>query len=375
MSFQIEEIIVRLVRLPLIEPFRVSFGVIKERDQLVVEMRGGGISGWGEAAVLPFPFYNHETLGTALHILKDFAIPLFFKECPSSPQETNRVFKKIVGHHIARSGVEMAYWDWIAKSKNTPLYKLLGGTRSEIPVGISVPMFNDTEVLLDRIASFLEKGYQKIKIKIGPGEDIKLVQKIVERFGKIPLMVDANSAYTLADVELFKELDRFDLMMIEQPLRHDDIFEHSKLQSQIRNPICLDESVEHADDAISAIEIGACKVINIKPGRVGGLTESIAIHDYSAKHGVGVWCGGMLETGVGRSINMAVATLPNYKYPGDIGESSRYYHEDIVEPEINLSGKGTMKLLDKPGIGFEVSLARLKKFTSFEQSFSPANVR
>ncbi|MBN8549111.1 MAG: o-succinylbenzoate synthase [Deltaproteobacteria bacterium] len=370
MSFQIEEVVVRIVRLPLIEPFRVSFGTVKDRDQIVVELRGGGISGWGESAVLPFPFYNHETPGTAQHILKDFAIPLFKKERPTSPQETNRVFEKIVGHRIARSGVEMAYWDWEAKAKGIPLYKHLGGTRSEVPVGISVPLFDDINVLLDRIAGFLEKGYHKIKIKIGPGEDLKLVEAIYTRFGEIPLMVDANSAYTLEHISLFKDLDRFKLMMIEQPLRHDDIFDHAKLQREIKNPICLDESIEHVHDAASAIELGSCKIINIKPGRVGGLTESKKIHDLAAQHGVGVWCGGMLETGIGRAANIAIATLPNYKYPGDIGESARYYHEDIVDPSIALSPRGTMVLPDKPGIGFDVNLERLKKYTRHEERFS-----
>lgn len=367
--FQIDEVVLRVVQLPLKEPFTVSFGTVKERDQIVVELRGGGISGWGESAVLPFPFYNHETPQTALHILRDFAVPMFFANKPGTPQDTAAVFRHIVGNRIARSGLEMAYWDWLAKSKGLPLYKLLGGSRSEIPVGISIGIYEQDDVLLERVAQFLEKKYHKIKIKIAPGKDINLVEKIFARFGKIPLMVDANSAYTVADLQLFKDLDQFELMMIEQPLRERDIYQHSKLQQEIRNPICLDESIEDAEDAEAALELGSCRIINIKPGRVGGFTESKAIHDLCARNKIGVWCGGMLETGIGRAANIAVATLPNYIYPGDIGESSRYYHEDIVEPEIVLSPGGTMTASERPGIGVEVQAERLKKYTKLQESF------
>ncbi len=371
MSFHIEEITVRTVRLPQIEPFRTSFGVVKDREQLVIEMKGSGVTGWGESAILPFPFYNHETSGTALHILNDFAIPLFFKARPETPQAANAAFKKIIGHHIARAGVEMAYWDWTAKAKGMPLYKLLGGTRNEIPVGISVPLYDSVETLLEKVGQFVDKGYKKIKVKIAPGEDLALVERIVETFGEIPLMVDANSAYSLNDVELFRQLDRFPLMMIEQPLRADDIIDHAKLQKEIKNSICLDESIEHLHDAVAAAELGSCRIINIKPGRVGGLSESLAIHDYAAQNNIGVWCGGMLETGVGRALNMSVATLPNYLYPGDIGESARYYHEDIVDPEIHLSQQGTLKLIERPGIGFEINRERLNRYTTFERSYRP----
>lgn len=370
MAFEIEQVIVRVIRLPLIEPFKVSFGTVKERDQIIVEVVGQGISGWGECAVLPFPYYNHETAQTALHILSDFAIPILFRSKSKSPVDLHEALDVIVGNRIARSGLDMAYWDWVAKSKGLPLYTILGGKRSEIPVGISVPLYDDTEVLLDRIGAFLEKKYHKIKIKIAPSQDINLIEAIVKRFGEIPLMVDANSAYSLEDIDLFKRMDEYNLMMIEQPLEEDDIYNHSKLQRAIRNPICLDESIEHVRDTATAIELGSCKIINIKPGRVGGLTESKAIHDLAAKHGVGVWCGGMLETGIGRAINMSIATLPNYIYPGDIGESSRYYHEDIVSPEIKLTASGTLKLLDKPGIGFSVNKEALDKFTSHKAVFN-----
>ncbi len=369
--FPIDEIAIHVVRMPLIEPFTTSFGTVQDRDQILIEVRGGGISGWGEAAVLPFPFYNPETPQTALHILKDFAIPMFFKAQPVHPAEVNALFERIVGHRIARGGLEMAYWDWYAKSKGQPLFRMLGATRSAIPVGVSVPLFKDEAVLLERIEGFLGKGYQRIKIKIEPGRDLALVQQIVKRFGKIPLMVDANSAYSLSDLPLFRALDEFGLMMIEQPLREGDIYEHSLLQKQIHTPICLDESIEHLHHATAATALGSCKIINIKMGRVGGIAESQKIHDYCARNDIGVWCGGMLETGVGRAHNMTIASLPNFCFPGDISESKRYYHEDIVSPDITLSPQGTLSLQEAPGIGFEVDRARLTRYTRATETIRP----
>jgi len=371
MAFQIEKVILRVINLSQIEPFRASFGTIENRDQIILEVQGGGISGWGESAVLPFPYYNHETPGTALHILRDFVIPLFFHYKPETPWELHDALDKIVGNRIARAGLEMAYWDWYARSKNQPLWRTLGGEKKEIEVGISVSLYKETSVLLERISAFLEKGYRKIKIKIAPAEDIKLIEAILDRFPEIPLMVDGNSAYTIDDLPLFKEMDAFDLMMIEQPLRDDDILDHAKLQKAIRNPICLDESIEHVHHASAAFELGACKIINIKPPRVGGLTESIRIHNLAKEHGVGVWCGGMLESGVGRAANIAVSSLPNYLYPGDIGESSRYYKEDIIDPPVTLSGRGTMSLSDKPGIGYDINFDVLKGCTRQIEEFLP----
>jgi len=369
--FPIDEVAIHVVRLPLIEPFTTSFGTVQDRDQLLIEVRGDGISGWGEAAVLPFPFYNPETPQTALHILKDFAIPMFFEAQPAHPSEVNGVFERIVGHRIARGGLEMAYWDWYARSKGQPLFRMLGADRSTVPVGVSVPLFKDESVLLQRIEGFLAKGYQKIKIKIEPGRDLALVQQIVKRFGKIPLMVDANSAYSLSDLPLFRALDEFGLMMIEQPLREGDIYEHSLLQAKIQTPICLDESIEHLHHATAAKALGSCRIINIKMGRVGGITESQRIHDFAAQHAIGVWCGGMLETGVGRAHNMTIASLPNFCYPGDISESKRYYHEDIVTPDIELGPKGTLALRESPGIGFDVDRAKLARYTRTTEIVRP----
>ncbi|RMG43122.1 MAG: o-succinylbenzoate synthase, partial [Candidatus Dadabacteria bacterium] len=301
---------------------------------------------------------------TLLAVLEDFVIPLFFKEQPETPGDAFQVLSKIAGNCIARAGLEMAYWDWYAKSKEMPLYRILGGERDEVPVGISVPLKPNTQELLDTISAALDKGYRKIKVKIEPGRDIDIVEKIYAHFGAgIPLMVDANFAYTLDDIDIFRALDHYDLMMIEQPLLRTDLLMHARLQSRIKNSICLDESIEHLDDARVAAELGSCRVINIKPSRVGGITEAIAIHDYVAGHGIKVWCGGMLETGIGRAANMALATLPNFQFPGDISESARYYKKDIVEPEIRLTPEGTLKLSDKPGIGFDIDIDFLEKIT------------
>ncbi|MDC0358306.1 o-succinylbenzoate synthase [Oligoflexia bacterium] len=370
MSFEIEEITVWVVKLPQREPFKVGFGTIADREQIIVQLRGQGLDGWGEAAVLPVPFYNHETPGTALHILKDYVIPLFFKEQPGTPQECNSVLSKIVGHPFARAGIEMAYWDWYAKSQKQPLWKTLGSTRDEIEVGVVVPLYEDREKLYDSIARFLEQGYHRIKVKIAPGQDVELIDCIFSKFGQIPLMVDANAAYTLDDIGLLQRLDAYDLMMIEQPLRGGDLLQHAKLQREMSTAICLDESIASVHDASDAIELKSCKVINIKPGRVGGLTEAKMIHDLAERAGIGVWCGGMLETGIGRAINMSVATLPNFIYPGDISESARYFEEDLVEPGIVLSERGTLKCLDQPGLGFEVSLKRLEQYATHRETFS-----
>jgi O-succinylbenzoate synthase len=267
MSCQIDRITIHLVRLRLKAPFTTSFGTVTDRDQILIEVAGGGISGWGESAVLPFPFYNPETTGTALHILRDFAIPMFWAARPATPQDLAVTLRKMIGNHIGRSGLEMAYWDWHAKAVGQPLYRYLGGTRNEIEVGVSLGITGTAEELLDQVGAQLAKGYKKIKIKIAPGFDLAVTEKILTRYPDCPLMVDANSAYTMKDVDIFRQLDRFNLMMIEQPFREDDLLEHAQLQAAIRNPVCLDESVKHIHDAHAAVQLKSCKIINIKPGR------------------------------------------------------------------------------------------------------------
>jgi len=368
-SFPIDEINIYTVRLELKEPFRVSFGTVENRNQILIEVKGQGISGWGESAVLPFPFYNAETTTTALHILEDYAIPLFFKTKPSTPEAAHDLLNKIVGNHIAKAGLEMAYWDWHAKRVGLPLYRFLGGTKTSVPVGVSLPIYDDAQKLLERASHFLGEGYQKIKIKIGPGNDRELVKLLKSRIPSIPLMIDANSAYTLDDINLFRELDEYDLMMIEQPLREGDLFDHAELQRQIKNPLCLDESIVDVHDARDAAQLKSCKIINIKTARVGGHTEAKRIHDLAASRNIGVWCGGMLETGIGRAHNIAIATLPNFVYPNDISASDRYYERDIITAPVTVTREGTIRLTEKPGIGYDVDSVLLQKLTTRKKTF------
>lgn len=363
MSVQIEEVVLRVVGLPLREPFRTSLGTITEREVVIVEVCGGGISGWGEAAVLPFPSYTAETPVTALHILKDFAVPLFFAHRPASAAETGLLLNGIVGHRFARAALEMAHWDWESRLLGVPLHRRLGGVRSEIPVGVAVPLDADRARLHESIAAFLARGYQRIKIKIAPGEDIEVVEGIRHRFGGIPLMADANSAYSLADTPQLLILDQFELTMIEQPLGRDDLLEHAELQRHLTTPLCLDESIEHGGQAAAALKLGSCRILNIKPGRVGGLAEAVRMQDIAEQHGCPVWCGGMLETGIGRATNIALATLPNFSLPGDISESARYFHEDIVTPPFELTNRGTLRVPEGPGNGVEVDRTALTRAT------------
>lgn len=369
MTFPFDQVVLRTVRLPLKEPFRSPLGTVAERESIIVELQGQGISGWGEAAPLPFPGYSHETPETVRFILGHFLLPQFFQEKPGDLNVFQKLLNQTVGNPFARASLEMAYWDWLAKSQDIPLYQLLSGTRTEIQVGVAVGLHSEVDQTLAEIEERLTKGYARIKIKIAPGNDVALVAAVFKRFPSISLMVDANSAYRLSDLEIFRALDEFPLLMIEQPLGRHDFVDHAALQQKIKHPICLDESIEHLDSARTAIALKSCRIINIKPGRVGGLAVAKAIHDICAQQNVGVWCGGMLETGIGRAHNMALATLPNFSYPGDISGSSRYFDQDIVEPEIQLSAQGSLKLSSSPGIGVEVSKAFLQRFTTQSSTY------
>lgn len=370
MGVKFDEIVLRLIKLPLKEPFTTSSWTTPHKTPIIVELRGEGVSGWGECAVPLFPFYNHETPQTVLHILKEFAIPLFRNEKPQTPQETARILNRIQRNGFARAGLEMAFWDWSAKRAGIPLYKFLGGVRNTIEAGVSIGIQKDIASLIEKAGAYREQGYRRVKIKIAPGKDIEPVRALLKEFPNMPLMVDANSAYRLEQSAIFQEMNDCPLLMIEQPLHETDIYEHSLLQRELKNPICLDESIESIREARAAVELEACRIINIKPGRVGGLTESIAIHDFCASRNIPVWCGGMLESGIGRAINMALATLPNFKFPGDISESKRYYHEDIVEPDIAFKSGGVLELPEKAGIGFDVNMDRLRKLTQHEERIS-----
>ncbi|MEO8230904.1 MAG: o-succinylbenzoate synthase, partial [Ignavibacteriota bacterium] len=272
-------------------------------------------------------------------------------------------YQKVRGHMMAKAGLEAALWDLFAKSKNISLSKMFGATKSKIDVGVSIGIQSSVPDLIKKIDGYLIEGYKRIKIKIAPGNDIQFVKAVRKEFPNILFQVDANSAYELKDIELFKQMDDYNLLLIEQPLGYEDIYDHSKLQRELKTPICLDESIHSLDDTCAAIELDSCRVINIKPGRVGGFTESKLIHDYCASKNIPVWCGGMLESGIGRAGNVALASLPNFSLPGDISASKRYYKEDIVEPKFLVNKDGTMDVPIKPGIGVEVNMEMLEKVT------------
>ncbi len=366
---KIEKIELRHIKMELVSPFTTSMGTEYDEEHIIVRVDGEGLTGWGECVAEGTPFYSYETVTTAWHILQDFLIPSILGKNISGIDEAIAFYEKVRGHMMAKAGLEAALWDLFAKSKNISLSKMMGGTKTKIDVGVSIGIQNSVEELIKKIEGYLSEGYKRIKIKIAPRNDIQFVRAVRKEFPEILFQVDANSAYTLNDINLFKQMDEFNLLLIEQPLGYDDIYEHSKLQKELRTPICLDESIHSLDDTRAAIELDSCRVINIKPGRVGGFTESKLIHDYCANKNIPVWCGGMLESGIGRAGNVALASLPNFTLPGDISASKRYYKEDIVEPEFIVNPDGTMDVPTKPGIGVEVNIEMLDKVTVRKQDF------
>ena len=335
------------------EPFEVSTGISHDRRVLLVALHAEGITGWGECVAGETPAYSYETTDTAWSILTDLILPRVAGAVMESSSDLLPVFEGIRGHPMARAAVEMAAWDLEAKAGGCSLASLVGGVRDSVRVGVSIGLQPTDEALHRKVADYLEEGYERIKVKIKPGRDVRMLQGLRERFPDVPLMADANSAYSLADLPHLRELDALGLMMIEQPLAHDDYLDHARLQAEIETPICLDESIRSVRDASLALEIGACRIINIKPGRVGGLSSAKAIHDLCVEHDMPVWCGGMLESGIGRAHNVALASLPGFTLPGDISASRRYWTEDIVTPEFVLDG-GTVSVPSGPGIGVEV---------------------
>jgi o-succinylbenzoate synthase len=360
---RVRKIELREIHLPLVSPFETSVGYTSLRRILLVEVDVDGTSGWGEVTAGEDPFYSHETTGTAWHIISDYVWPMLRDAEFGSAAQVFDLLTRIRGHEMARGGVETAIWDAEAKQKNMPLWKLIGGTRIEIPCGVSIGIQPTIEQLIAKVERELRVGYQRIKIKIKPGKDVEPVAALRERFPQIRLMADANSAYTLADAPLLQKLDAFHLMMIEQPLDHDDIYNHAALQRQLATPICLDECIVSVEHARAAIEMGACQIINIKLGRVGGITGARRIHDLCQGRGIPVWCGGMLESGIGRAQNIAISTLPNYILPGDVSASKRYWAEDIIEPEVRVTPNGTIRASAKPGIGYSPRMDRIDALT------------
>ncbi len=366
---RIEKIELRHVKLELVSPFVTSMGVEYDEEHVIVKVDSEGITGWGESVAEGTPFYSYETVQTAWHVLRDFLIPEIIGKQINSIDEFISLSARVRGHRMAKAGLEAALWDVLAKQKGVSLSNALGGTRKRIDVGVSIGIQLSSAALLKKTEAYLKEGYKRIKIKIAPGNDLQFISALRKEFPDILLQVDANSAYTLDDVDLFRSIDNYNLLLIEQPLGYDDIYDHSKLQREIKTPLCLDESIHSLADARAAIELGSCKIINIKPGRVGGFTESKLIHDYCASKNIPVWHGGMLESGIGRAGNIALASLTNFTLPGDISASKRYYKEDIVAPEFEVAPDGTMEVPTKPGIGVDVVMDRLGKVTVFKEEF------
>jgi o-succinylbenzoate synthase len=367
---KIERIELRHIKMVLVSPFTTSMGTEYDEQHIIVRVDGEGITGWGESVAEETPFYSYETVKTAWHILEDFLIPAILGKDLNNVDEAIALYSKVRGHMMAKAGLEAALWDLFAKSKGISLSKMLGGTRNKVDVGVSIGIQSSVTELIRKVEGYLAEGYGRIKIKISPGFDLQFVEALRKNFPDIMLQVDANSAYTLEDVDLFKKMDMYNLSLIEQPLGYEDIFDHSKLQREIKTALCLDESIHSLDDTRAAIELKSCGIINIKPGRVGGFTESKLIHDYCASMKIPVWHGGMLESGIGRAGNVALASLPNFILPGDISASKRYYLEDIVDPEFVVNLDGTMDVPTKPGIGVEVNMNMLEKVTLRKKSYT-----
>ncbi|MCA1559858.1 MAG: o-succinylbenzoate synthase [Acidobacteria bacterium] len=364
---RIERIELRLLRLPLVRFFETSFGRITERPLVLVTVEEDGASGIGECVADANPYYSSETTRTAWHVIAEFIAPLLLGREFSHPREIFGALKAIRGHNMAKAAVEMASWDLFAKQRNESLSSVLGGSAATIAAGIasgvSIGIQHSFEELAERVGIELAAGYRRVKIKIKPDWDVEAVETVRKRFGSIPLMVDANAAYRLDDATHLGALDPYDLMMIEQPLDYDDIRDHSRLQARLRTPICLDESIHSVRAAEEAIEQGACRIINIKPGRVGGHGEAVRVHDLAAARRIPVWHGGMLETGVGRAHNIHLSTLPNFTLPGDVAASRRYFAPDLIDPEIEVRADGTIAVPTGPGIGVAVNLDRVVRAT------------
>lgn len=358
----------RKIRMPLVRPFETSFGRTTERQILLVEVEDtDGAIGWGEVTCGERPFYNEEWVDAAWLVLRDFVAPRVLGKELQSAAEVGRLSLAIRGHRMARGGLEAACWELEARKLGRPLWEHIGGVRREVACGVSIGIQDSVDELLELIATEVAAGYQRVKIKIKPGWDAEVVRAVRRRFPAVPLMVDANSAYSLEDVDRLRQLDEFDLMMVEQPLGHDELIDHVELQRQLKTPVCLDECIRTAHHAQQAIRLGACGVINIKLGRVGGFAEALRVHEVCRKAGVPLWCGGMLEAGIGRAHNIALSTLPGFTLPGDVSASERYWAQDLIEPPVQVGQQGTISVSTGPGLGYGLDHERIEALTERRQ--------
>ena len=364
----IDAIHLREINLPLAYPFETSFGLTTGRRILLIELEAEGLTAWGECVAGEHPYFSDEMIDTAWIITETELAPRILEADVESGGTVPPLFKQVRGHRMAKAAVENAVWDLEAQVEGVPLSKLLGGTRQEIPCGVSIGIQPTLEQLMDKIALELEAGYQRIKLKCKPGWDTHVFESVRKRWPDILLSCDANSAYRLKDFDHIATWDQFKLLMIEQPLWYDDFYFHSMLQKRIETTICLDESIRNRRDALAAIDMGSCKIINIKVGRVGGFSEAIAVHNAAEERGIPVWCGGMLETGIGRAHNIALSSLPNFTLPGDVSASRRYWSQDIIEPEVTVSKTGEITVPTGVGSGFQVDRGRIEELTVRRQT-------
>ncbi|HXB62874.1 MAG TPA: o-succinylbenzoate synthase [Acidobacteriaceae bacterium] len=360
---KIDAIHMREIQMPLVQPFQTSFGVTTGRRILLIEIEAEGLTGWGECVAGEHPYYSDEMIDTAWIIVKSELAPRLMKEPVENGGACPNLFKRVRGHRMAKASLENAVWDLEAQMKKAALADLLGGEREVIACGVSIGIQPTMEEQMEKIETALAAGYQRIKLKCQPGWDVTMFEAARKRWPDMVMSCDANSAYRIKDMEHLETFDEFKMLMIEQPLWYDDFYFHSMLQKRLATAICLDESIRNRRDALAAIDMQSCRIINVKVGRVGGFSEAVAIHNAAAERGIPVWCGGMLETGIGRAHNIALSSLPNFSLPGDVSASKRYWKEDIIEPEVTVSTKGEIAVPTTPGRGFEVRRDLIEKLT------------
>ena len=368
---KIERVELRRVSLPLRRPFQTSFGTSTRKEFVLVSVWAGGQAGHGECVADLRPDYSPETNETAHHVLRDYLVPALFALALERPEEVAPAFAWVRGHAMAKAALEMAVWDLCARRGGVPLHRLLGGRGGTVAAGVSIGLQAGPDALLERVEEEVAAGYRRVKIKIAPGRDVALVRAVREHYPELPLMVDANSAYTLADAGVLEALDGFGQTMIEQPLGWDDLVDHATLQRRLRTPLCLDESIHGLEHARQALDIGAARVINVKAGRVGGFLASRQISAHCAARGVPVWCGGMLESGIGRLANVHLQTLPGFTLPGDTAASQRYFEEDLIEPPVTVSSAGLITVPEGPGLGHEIVWPRVDRATLAREELRP----
>jgi o-succinylbenzoate synthase len=360
---KIDAIYLRELNLPLVRPFQTSFGITKDRRVVLAEIHSEGLIGWGECTAGEHPHFSEESVDSCWQVITEELGPMLAAQSPENGGECPRIFNLVRGNRMAKATLENAIWDLEAQRKGVSLSQLLGGVREIIPCGVSIGIQPTVSELMELIEREVSAGYQRIKLKCKPGWDIEIFERVRNRFPGITLSCDANSAYRLKDADHLATFDSFDLLMVEQPLWYDDFYYHSMLQKRLNTAICLDESIRNRRDALAAIEMESCRIINIKLGRVGGFSEAIAVHNAALERGIPVWCGGMLESGIGRSHNIALSSLENFSLPGDVSASRRYWAEDIIEPEVIVSAQGEIAISDSPGRGFEVRTDLVERLT------------